>query len=171
MFRPLQYFILFLIVVLSQIFIFDGMKLSTFIVPLIYITYIILLPIQTGQLTMMMWGVLLGVTMDLATGMPGINSITTILISFIRINIISFIIGKDMLIKGIPTANTLGFRRFGYYLSLMVILHVTIQLTIEFANFSELEFLFRRILYSSIFSIIFAWLIAGRFQQVISRKF
>lgn len=170
MFRPIPYLTLFLIVVLSQIFIFDSMLLSTFVVPLVYISFIILLPMQTNQFIMLMWGVALGVVMDVATGMPGVNSIPTILIAFIRIHILSMIVGRDVSLNGVPSQNLLGIRRFGYYLSTMVIVHCAVLLTIEFANFSEVEFLLHRILFSSIISITFVWLIAGRFNQTLSRK-
>ncbi len=171
MFRSIPYTLLFIVVLLLQVFIFDRLLISTAILPMIYVTFIILLPIQTSPAVMLLWGALVGSIFDVVMGMPGINSIATIFLCYVRSSLLIWVVGKEMiLLGGVPTSARIGWRRFIRYISLAVLIHSTVLFSIEYMNLMEYRFLFRRIIYSSAFTIIFVWIISARFEQLLKHR-
>ena len=65
MYRTLQYAILFVVLVLLQVFLFSRIGISIYVHPLVYIAFILLLPIEIAPLSGLLLGLLMGVTMDL----------------------------------------------------------------------------------------------------------
>ncbi len=171
MFRKAPYFLLLLALLLLQLFVFDKLLISLLIAPTVYITFILLLPMQSSQLTMLLWGGAIGLLFDLVTGMSGVNSIATIFVSYIRIWLLNITVGKDMIQLGVaPLPHTIGINKFLSYMSLVVLLHCAVLFTVEFLRLDQMEFLLRRILYSGAISALFVWLIAAQFENMLSRR-
>lgn len=171
MFRPLPYALLFVVVLLLQTFIFDRLLISTALLPMVYIAFIILLPIHTPPAVMLMWGALVGVVFDFTMAMPGINSIATIFLCYVRWSVLNWSIERDiMLLSGAPASEKIGEWRFFRYIFVAVLIHSTILFSVEYMNLMEWDFLLRRIIYSTLFTTIFVWIIAKRFAQLVRRK-
>ena len=84
MHRTLPYLALFAVVVLLQVFLFDNLSISIYLNPLVYVAFIALLPLDTPPVVLLLSGLATGVTMDLAMGAAGVNTIATLLIAFAR---------------------------------------------------------------------------------------
>lgn len=172
MFRLLPYTLLYLVVVALQISVFDRLLISTAVAPLIYTAFIALLPMQTSQFKMLMWGLFIGASFDLFMGTPGLNTIATLFVSYTRHRMLTYTIGQDLInLGGIPTPLRVSARRFIPYVALLVCTHSTIFFVLEFLNFHAIWFLLCRIIFSSAITLLFVWLIAGRFEQILMRKF
>lgn len=74
MYRTLPYLALFAATVLLQVFLFDNLSISVYLNPLVYIAFIVLLPLDTPPVVLLGAGLALGVTMDGAMGAAGINT-------------------------------------------------------------------------------------------------
>ena len=72
MHRTLQYAILFIVMVILQIFLFSRIGISVYVHPLVCIAFIVLLPMEIAPLALLGLGLLLGVTLDffMATAHP-----------------------------------------------------------------------------------------------------
>lgn len=55
MYRTVPYIVLFLILALLQIFLFDNLSISIYLCPLVYIGFIVLLPIDARRLQCFFW--------------------------------------------------------------------------------------------------------------------
>ncbi len=166
MFRLLPYTALFLTAVLSQVFIFDSLSTSVLIAPLVYIVFIVLLPVQCSQIVMLGSGVLLGFVVDAAMGTEGLNSIATIFVAFFRPHIIGLIVGKDRAAdKGIPSEVMFGDGDYLRYLAVMVALHHFIFFAFESLTLSHLFYTLVRFTASTLVSMLFVWLIARLFVR------
>lgn len=120
---------------------------------------------------MLMWGVAIGMLFDFMTGMSGLNSIATMFVSYTRIWVLNFMLGKDVVMTGaIPTPRAIGAWKFSRYMLVMVFLHSIILFSVEFLRFGEFFFLVRRILFSGIVSTLFVWLIARQFEQIVPSR-
>ena len=97
MHKIISYTILFVVTILLQIFFFDNLSLSIYLNPLIYIAIIILLPVDTSPLLTLAVGLVTGVVMDFAMGIAGINTITTVLIAFLRPFVLALFFDKNNL--------------------------------------------------------------------------
>ena len=75
--KNLTYAGAFLALVLLQIFLVDNISISVYFHPLIYVAFIILLPLDTKPVWMVLNSALIGLMIDVMTGMGGLNVIAT----------------------------------------------------------------------------------------------
>ncbi len=131
----MKYILLLLATTVIQALIFNNMTLGLSLLPLVYIVFIILLPIQTAQIEMLFWGVALGVALDLAMGTAGLNTIATVAASYFRVYILDALLTDDMLtIGGVPTSWRIGALRLIRYCVVMMVLHSAIFFLFESLN-------------------------------------
>lgn len=171
MFRSIPYALLFVVLFLMQLFIFDRLLISTAILPMAYVAFIILLPMQTSAGVMLLWGALIGAIFDVTMGMPGVNSIATIFLCYVRGSLLQWTVGRELImLGGAPTVARVGSRRYFRYMILAVLIHSIILFSVEYMNLMEWRFLLRRIIYSSAVTILFVWIITRRFEQILMRR-
>lgn len=166
MYRTLPYTGLFAVTVLLQIFLFDNLSISIYLNPLIYIAFLALLPLDTPPVALLGAGLGLGVVMDYAMGAAGINTITTLLIAFLRPTLINLLYGHDNAKEGgIPSSSRMGNRTFIRYLALLTLIHHTVFFLLEALSWSHLPFTVLRIVVSTTVSTAFLWIIARIFNS------
>ncbi|HBX90150.1 MAG TPA: rod shape-determining protein MreD, partial [Alistipes sp.] len=73
MYRTYPYAILFVTTALLQVFLFDNLSLSLYFDPLVYLSFIVLLPLDIAPVVLLGAGLATGVGMDMAMGTAGIN--------------------------------------------------------------------------------------------------
>ena len=71
MYRTVPYIVLFLILALLQIFLFDNLSISIYLCPLVYIGFIVLLPIDAPPVAVLFLALSMSVAMDWAMGGSG----------------------------------------------------------------------------------------------------
>lgn len=164
MYRTLPYLALFAVAVLLQVFLFDNLSISVYLNPLIYIVFIILLPLDTPHVVLLTAGLVLGVTMDFAMGAAGVNTISTLAIAFSRPAIIGLLYGRDDAREGgIPSPERFGTRVFIEYMLIMALLHAALFFSLEALSWSHVLHTLVRIVVSCVVSVAFIWLIARVF--------
>ena len=84
MYRTVPYIVLFLILALLQIFLFDNLSISIYLCPLVYIGFIVLLPIDAPPVAVLFLALSMSVAMDWAMGAAGINTIATLPVAMLR---------------------------------------------------------------------------------------
>ena len=84
MHRTLQYAILFIVMVILQIFLFSRIGISVYVHPLVCIAFIVLLPMEIAPLALLGLGLLLGVTLDFFMATAGIHTVAALLAAFCR---------------------------------------------------------------------------------------
>ena len=78
MHRTLQYAILFIVMVILQIFLFSRIGISVYVHPLVCIAFIVLLPMEIAPLALLGLGLLLGVTLDFFMATAGIHTVAAL---------------------------------------------------------------------------------------------
>ncbi len=165
MFRTLPYISLFLVATLSQIFIFDSLSTSVFLAPLVYVVFIVLLPIESSRILMLGAGVATGFVMDVAMGTDGLNSIATIGIAYLRTPILRAIAGKKRAAeRGVPSGILFGESDYIRYLVVMVFLHHAIFFAFESLSMANLIYSLLRFVVSGVATSLFVWLLARLFS-------
>lgn len=154
--RTILYSLLFLAVILLQIFILDRLTFGVSIAPMAYVAFIILLPMQSTQLQMVLLGFALGVTLDLGSGMAGVNTIATLPVAYFRFNILGWIMGKDIMeMGGIPTVEQTSWWRMVRYVALMTSIHSLLYYLLE--SLSLLSWHFHLTRFGLSFALAFAF--------------
>lgn len=164
MYRVVTYSLLFLVTVLLQVFLFDNLSVSIFLNPLIYVAFVVLLPVDTPAVWLLVGGLAMGVAMDFLMGTAGINVMATVLIAFIRPFLLSSLYGRDDLRDGgVPSPERLGHHIFLDYLVILVVVHHAVFFSLEALSLHHILRTVVRTVASGAVSVAAVWLLARIF--------
>lgn len=137
MHRTLQYAILFIVMVILQIFLFSRIGISVYVHTLVCIAFIVLLPMEIAPLALLGLGLLLGVTLDFFMATAGIHTVAALLAAFCRPALLNVLVGKDEVKDGgVPNVNRIGAKKFVRYASAMILIHSTAFFLLEALSWS-----------------------------------
>lgn len=163
--RTFRYAALFVSVLLLQLFLFDNLTLSVYLNPLVYLAFLLLLPLETPPIGLLGAGLLLGLSTDLAMGAAGINTVATLPVAFLRPTLLSLLCNHENLREGgVPSPERLGARLFLLYTGIATVFHHTLFFLLEALSWHHLPYTLVRIVVSSAVSLGFTWLIARVFN-------
>src|SRR3970040_376553 len=143
-------FILFLAV---QIVIFNNMNFLAYIIPLPYILFIILYPVNGNRSGLLLASFLLGLTMDFFSNSGGIHATACLILAYVRPTIFKFSFGISYEYQTIKLNDVLTPERFSFILMSVVIHHVTLFILEAFQISFFWDILLRTLL-STVFTII-----------------
>lgn len=160
----IRYTILFVAVALLQALVFNQVQISVWFNPLIYMAFVILLPMRTMPIVVLACGLLMGVTMDLLMGLVGVNTIASLLTAYIRPLMLKPIVGKDNFVDGgVPAPMTVGIGKFTAYVTMFVVLQSAVFFSLEAMTASYAYLIVLKVLLNSAVSIILMLLVASVF--------
>ena len=85
----------FIVLVLLQVLVIKHIRLGGYVHPYIYLIFIMLLPFNTPNWQLLILGFVLGLTIDMFTGTPGLHAGATTLMAFCRPSIIKLVSGNQ----------------------------------------------------------------------------
>lgn len=107
-----------------QILVFDNIRFGNYIHPYIYVLFIMLMPFDIPKWSLLINGFLIGMTIDILSGTPGLNAAATVFMAFMRPSIIDITTRKsDIEGKNAPTITEMGVQWFAFYAFLLLLLH------------------------------------------------
>ena len=167
MHRLPQYIILFVVLMLLQAFMFDNLALSSYFNPMVYIVFIILLPMESLPVTVVLSGAVVGLTADFFTGGQGLNTAATLPAAFLRHPLLSRLCDRDDLRDGgIPSAERLGNEwKFIRLAATVILIHHGMFFILESFSWQALPYSLLRLLFSGTFTLLFAWASARLFTN------
>lgn len=169
--RYLSYIGMFIGVVLLQIFLIDNISLGIYFHPLIYVAFIILLPLDMLPVWVVLLSATLGLTMDMMTGMCGLNVIAATATGFARMAIIGFTSGLNTGVDDtIPALYRLPQKNLLTYIILMVLMHSIIYFVMESLSMAHLFHTLLRVIVSDVVAVVIVWYIVKLFVEKILNK-
>lgn len=145
----------FIIVLLIQIFILNNIYLHNFIVPVLYLFFVIKLPFTTPKVVSVLLAFLMGITIDLFSGTPGINAAATTAVAFLRPSIIKIILPKINKDSGLsPSISDIGFLNFSGYSLSMIFVHCIFLMLLDVFSFQDFGQTCLRIITSTAISLL-----------------
>ena len=152
----LRFGLIFIILILLQVLLFNNIQFSGYVNPYVYIMFILLLPVEIPSWLLLLLSFVTGLIMDFFSGSPGMHSSATILAGFVRPYVLRAISPRDGYEPGSdPSMLTYGFTWFLSYTLLIVLVHHTALFYLEVFRFAEFFRTLLRVLLSSLFSITF----------------
>jgi rod shape-determining protein MreD len=140
---------------LLQVFILNNVQMGGFINPYIYILFILLLPINTPKWLLLLSGFVLGISIDIFSHTPGMNSSATVFMAFIRPYVLEIIAPREGYEKdSSPRLKIYGFTWFLRYTFILVLAHHFVLFYVEVFRFSDFFLTFSRVILSTIFSTL-----------------
>ena len=145
----LKYLGLFVICVITQVLIFHVAF------PIVFIYFIIRLPIYLGLQWVFILSFLLGLCVDIFSDTPGVNALASTLISAIRKPLYYAYVNKDDLTSRIiPCVSMMGIIDYAKYLISFVIIYCILAFTIEYFSFANVKSLVIMVGASGLFSFV-----------------
>jgi rod shape-determining protein MreD len=156
----LRFGLIFIILMLLQVILFNNIQFSGYINPYIYILFILLLPVEIPSWVLLLLSFSTGIVMDFFSGTPGMHSSSTVLAGFTRPYILRIVSPRDGYEpRSEPSMLTYGFRWFLIYTLLMVLVHHTALFYLEVFRFTDFFRTLLRVLLSTLFTVTFIALI------------
>ena len=114
----------FVVVILFQVLVMNNVMINGYMIPYIYILFILLMPFETPRWVQLLSGFALGFTMDLFAGTPGMHTAACVLIAFIRPYLLELLASRDGYEPDTyPRIHYYGFLWFLKYAVIMVLIH------------------------------------------------
>lgn len=135
----ITYVILFIVLVLVQVTIFDRVILFSVASPVVYIYFLIRLRMNIGINSLMLLGFLMGLLVDIFADTPGMNALAcTILAVSKRPILMAYCPHDDQFNEIIPTLSSLGIWTYTKYLLSMVAVFCLVYFSTEFFSAARL---------------------------------
>ena len=143
----------FVVVILFQVMVMDNVMINGYMIPYIYLLFILLMPFETPRWIQLLSGFALGLAMDLFTGTLGMHSAATDKATFARPYLLDLLASRDGYdTETFPRIHYYGFFWFLKYTLLIVGIH---HLALFYLEVFQLKFFFStllRVILSSILS-------------------
>jgi rod shape-determining protein MreD len=152
----LRFGLLFIILILLQVLLFNNIQFSGYVNPYVYLMFIILLPVEIPSWILLLLSFATGLVVDLFSGSPGMHCSATLLAGFVRPYILAVVSPRDGYEgRSEPSMINYGFRWFLTYTLLIVLVHHTALFYLEVFRFTDFFRTLLRVLLSSLFTVIF----------------
>jgi rod shape-determining protein MreD len=155
-----RFSLVFIILVLLQVLLFNNIQFSGYVNPYVYIMFILLLPVEIPSWLLLFVSFGVGITIDFFSSSPGMHSSATVLAGFVRPYVLRITSPRDGYELGAdPSMVAYGFRWYLTYTTIIVLIHHTALFYLEIFRITDFFRTLFRVLLSSVFSIIFILLI------------
>jgi rod shape-determining protein MreD len=156
----LRYGLIFILLVLAQVLLFNNIQFSGYVNPYVYIIFILLLPVEIPAALTLLLSFGIGITIDFYSGSSGMHAFASTFAGFVRPFVLRSILPRDGHDPGIqPSMANHGFRWFLLYAAIIVFVHHTALFFIETFRVMDFFRTFLRVILSSAFSLMFIMII------------
>ncbi len=147
-------FFLFFIYALVQVLLLKNVVLFNTAFCLLYVAFILLLPIETNNLLLMLAGFLLGFTIDIFYDSLGLHAFSLVLVGYVRNFWLATITPQSGYDSGVePTLSDNGLQWFLVYSIPLIFIHHFTLFFVEAAGFSMFWFTMLKIITSLLFTL------------------
>lgn len=144
---------LFVVLILLQVLLFNRISLFGLATPILYIYFLIKLPIGRNLFFVIISGFLLGLIIDIFLNTPGINAAATTIVATLRQPIINMVFDREEYEEYTPGIHA-GAGAFFRFALIVVLLHQTLLFFIESFTFFNFTNTILRILASSVLTLL-----------------
>lgn len=145
----------FIILLIIQVFILNNINLFGLVEPLLYVWFILLLPLRTPKWAVLLLSFLIGFSVDVFSGQVGFHTAVSVFTGFIRpLFLGALITNQQSETHDTPTSTNMGFMPFLGYVSILTIIHTFTLIMIESFRWSEILQILLRAGLSSLCTIV-----------------
>ena len=143
----------FVVVVLFQVLVMDNVMINGYMIPYVYLLFILLMPFETPRWLQLLAGFGLGLTMDLFSNTLGMHTAATVLAAFARSYMLDLLAPHDGYESdAFPRIHYYGFLWFLKYTLVIVAIHHLALFYLEVFQLKEFFSTLLRVILSSFLS-------------------
>lgn len=150
----IQYIVLFVSLVLTQVLVLNNIQFLGFLNPYIYVLFILSLPVKFPRWATLLLAFGLGITIDAFANTLGMHAFATVLMAYVMPFITKLIINIEEGSNPMPSFRTFGLAVYVKYVFLLVFIHHITLFLLESFGFNNFGLLLLKITLSSAVSII-----------------
>lgn len=136
----LKFSLLFLLMLMVQVLICNHIAIFNVAVPIVFIYFIIRLPISIGNGWLFTLSFLLGLCIDIFSDTPGVNSLSCTLLAALKRPIYYAYVPRDDKTQDlIPSLSSLGVGTYCKFLVSMIGVYCLLVFTIEYFNLADVK--------------------------------
>jgi len=143
----------FILLVLTQVLIFNHINFLGFINPYPYVLFILLYPIGDNKAQLIILSFLLGITLDMFSNSGGMHAAASLVMAYSRPWVLRSVFGVAYEYNTIRIAKISFTERF-FYITILVLVHHFILFLLETFNVSDILYILKKTLFSGIFTLI-----------------
>ena len=158
----LSFLLLFVVLVLAQVTIFNHIWLFGLAMPLVFIYFIVSLPVTTPTNRMLTLGFMLGLTVDIFSNTAGLNALSCTILAGLRRPILRLYMPReDDMTNPMPSVKSIGAAAYTKYVLTMTVIYSIIYFVVDSAGIFNIVPTALRIIASSILTFILLIAVAG----------
>ena len=163
--------ILFASLVLVQVLIFNHILLFGVAVPLVFIFFIISLPVGMNINILYTLAFLLGLTVDVFSDTAGLNALSCVLLAALKNPVFYAYVQKDDKSRFIfPSISTIGWTNYAKYLITMTAIYCVLLFSFEYFSFASFGLLLLMIIGSTILTFFLLLALEAIFMGGIEKR-
>lgn len=151
---PVRLTFLFILLLFLQAGLFNYIHLFGFATPLLYIYFLIKLPVNMNRNGVLLLSALLGFLLDIFSRTLGLTLFVMVLVGFLRYYLLKLFAPRDLFDDSLPAFGSFGKLLFMRYASTITLIQVFLLCTIESLSLFNPWLLFLRIAGSFILTIL-----------------
>lgn len=142
--KGIRQIVLFFLLVLLQVGLFNKIHLFGYATPILYVYFILKLPVLMNRNVVVLLSFLMGFCVDIFSYTLGLNMLACTLTGFSRLYLLKLFTPRDLFESVIPSFGTFGKGLFMRYASAFTLLHLVILYLAEsFSFFHPVDLLLR----------------------------
>lgn len=143
----------FIVVIIFQVMVMDNVMINGYMVPYVYLLFILLMPFETPRWMQLLSGFALGMGIDLFENTPGMHTAATVLVAFIRPYLLDLLAPRDGYEpETFPRIHFFGFVWFLKYTFIIVVIHHFMLFYLEVFQLKDFFSTLLRVILSSVLS-------------------
>ena len=150
----LQNILRFIFLILLQVFILDNIQFMGYINPMIYVLFILSLPVRFPKWALLILAFIMGLIIDVFSNTAGMHSFALVFAAFLRTPVMNIFTSLDEGANPTPSFHTFGVSAYVKYVVILVLIHHFILFFIESFSFLHLTLLIPKIIFSSTVTIL-----------------
>lgn len=136
----IKYSILFIVCVLLQVLIFNKVILFHVAVPMVFIYFIVRLPVDLKLSYVFTLSFLLGLAVDIFSDTPGVNALACTLLAALRLPVyFAYMTRDDNTVRLTPCVFTMGIFEYSKYLLSCIVIYCLMAFSIEYFSFANVK--------------------------------
>jgi len=151
----IKYGIMFIVLILFQGLILNNVEFGGYIVPFLYVFFILALPFETPSWMVLLFAFFLGIFVDSFTSTLGMHTSATVVMAFCRAYLLKLVEprgGYEFNSK--PNVQIMGLSWYLLYASILIFIHHLFLFYVESFKLTQFFYTFGRTIASTIFTLL-----------------